>query len=149
LDFYWIEAVKSMHSTAESISSELKRLSSVLRQLEQRLPSETEPDPAILNEFRQAVDNVRLTAWTVSELINAKQTRKNPDAVLSFVAAERLRRFGQLVNSLSEDIEHRVVTLETHGVESLIDSVGTLQRHLKQSRRNQGSNHAENARSKR
>ncbi len=125
-----------MHSTPESISSELKRLASDLRQLEQRLPSENAPDLAILNEFRQAVDNVRLTAWTVSELINAKQTRRNPNAVLTFVAAERLRRFGQLVNSLSEDIEHRVVTLETHGVESLIDSVETLQRRLKQSSRN-------------
>ena len=125
-----------MQSTPESISSELKRLASDLRQLEQRLPSESAPDLAILNEFRQAVDNVRLTTWTVSELINAKQTRKNPNAVLTFVAAERLRRFGQLVNSLSEDIEHRVVTLETHGVESLIDSVGTLQRRLKQSSRN-------------
>ena len=128
-----------MYSTPESISSELKRLSSDLRQLEQRLPAESAPDPAILNEFRQAVDNVRLTAWTVSELINAKQTRKDPDAVLTFVTAERLRRFGQLVTTLSEDIERRVVTLETHGIEPLIESVGRLQRRLKQKTRKKSS----------
>ena len=126
-----------MDSTPESISSELKRLSKDLRQLERRLPSETAPNPAILNEFRQAVDNVRLTAWTVSELINAKQIRKNPDTVLAFVAAERLRRFNQLVTTLSDDIERRVITLKTDGIESLIDSVGKLHRRLKQSNRNQ------------
>src|SRR5260370_42470027 len=127
-----------MHSTPESISSELKRLASDLRQLEQRLPSENAPDLAILNEFRQAVDNVRLTAWTVSELINAKQTRRDPGAVLSFVAAERLRRFDQLVISLAEDIDRRFITLESNGIEPLLGSIEMLQRRLKQSSRNHG-----------
>ena len=49
--------------------------------------------------------------------------------MLSFVTAERLR---SLVNTLSEDIDRRVITLETHGVESLIDSVAMLQQRLKQ-----------------
>jgi hypothetical protein len=44
-----------------------------------------------LQEFRQVLDNARLTVWTVSELLNAVETQKDPAKVLSFVAAERLR----------------------------------------------------------
>ena len=80
----------------------------------------------VLHEFRHAVDNVRLTAWSVSELSNAEQAKKNPDAVLTFLAAERLRRFDQMVRKLCADIDRRVITFQTNGMESLLDSVQTL-----------------------
>src|SRR5258708_12902389 len=127
-----------MKSTPGSIASELKRLSASLRRIEKRLQSEPAPSPIHVNDFRQAVENVRLTAWTVSELINAKQTRRDPGAVLSFVAAERLRRFDQLVISLAEDIDRRFITLESNGIEPLLGSIEMLQRRLKQSSLNNG-----------
>jgi hypothetical protein len=124
-------------NTTENLSSELRQFSSELRRLEQRLQSEAAPDEAApdivaLHEFRHAVDNVRLTAWSVSELSNAQQAKKNPDAVLTFLAAERLRRFDQMVRNLCADIDRRVITFQTNGMESLLDSVQTLHVRLRE-----------------
>jgi hypothetical protein len=119
-------------NTTENLSSELRQFSSELRRLEQRLQSEAAPDIVALHEFRHAVDNVRLTAWSVSELSNAQQAKKNPDAVLTFLAAERLRRFDQMVRNLCADIDRRVITFQTNGMESLLDSVQTLHVRLRE-----------------
>ena len=119
-----------MNETRENLSFEIKRLSSELARLEQRLKSESAPDPLILNEFRQVVDNVRLTAWSVSELVNAQWTKKDPNIVLAFLAAERLRRFDQMVRSLCGDIERQAITSQTNGMHSLVDSANMLQRRL-------------------
>ena len=119
----------------ESLSFEIKHISSELRRLEERLKSETPPDPGALNEFRHAVDNMRLTAWSVSELINAERIKKNPDTVLAFLSSERLRRFDQLVKGLCADIERGLITVQTHGMQSLCESVNHLQQRLTQAAR--------------
>jgi hypothetical protein len=121
-----------MINIRENLTLEIKQLSSELKRVEQRLKSEAAPDSVALNEFRHAVDNVRLTAWSVSELINAEYTRKNPETVMAFLAAERLRRFDQMVRNLCADIERRMVTFQTNGMHSLIDSVNMLQQRLTQ-----------------
>jgi hypothetical protein len=121
-----------MTKNPESLTFELKHLASELKRAEDSLKSEAAPDPLVLNEFRHAVDNIRLTVWSVSELINAQHTKKNPDTVLAFLAAERLRRFDQMVKTLSADIEKRMVTVQTNGMESLLGSVETLYLRLRQ-----------------
>jgi hypothetical protein len=119
-------------NTTENLSSELRQFSSELRRLEKRLQSEAAPDPTALTEFRHTVDNVRLTGWSVSELINAERIKKDPNTVLAFLSAERLRRFDQLVKSLCGDIDRRVITFQTNGMESLLDSVQTLHVRLRE-----------------
>jgi hypothetical protein len=121
-----------MNMTSEDLSSEIRHFSAELKRLEQRLKSEPTPDAAVLNEFRHAVDNVRLTAWSVSELINAERIKRNPDTVLDFLSAERLRRFEQLVSSLCGDIERGLITVRTDGVQALCESVNGLQQRLVQ-----------------
>ena len=121
-----------MIKNAENLTLEIKHLSSELRRLEERLKSEAAPDSTALNEFRHAVDNVRLTVWSVSELINAERIKKNPDTVLAFLSAERLRRFEQLVKSLCGDIERGLITVRTDGVQALCESVNDLQQRLVQ-----------------
>lgn len=121
-----------MANIRENLTLEIKQLTSELKRVEHRLKSEAAPDPVTLNAFRHAVDNVRLTAWSVSELINAEYTKKNPETVLAFLAAERLRRFDQMVRNLCGDIERRMITFQTNGMHSLIDSVNTLQERLTQ-----------------
>jgi Mg2+ and Co2+ transporter CorA len=116
----------------DSFSEEIKRLAAELRRIEQRLREEPPPDQTTLNEFRQSVDNVRLTAWSVSELINAERVKKDPNTVLAFLSAERLRRFDQLVRNLCSDIERQALTLETNGMQTLKQSVNMLQQKLVQ-----------------
>ena len=114
----------------ENLSRELKNLSAALTRLELRLGSETTPDPLALVEFRQTLDNVRLRAWSVSELINAERARDEPDKVLAFLSAERLRLLDQLVRNLCGDIERRVINSSSYGMHSLFDSVNVLQQKL-------------------
>ncbi len=121
-----------MTNIPENLTLEIKHLTSELRRVEHRLKAEAAPDTVALTEFRHAVDNVRLTAWSVSELINAEHSKKNPETVLAFLAAERLRRFDQMVRNLCGDIERRIVTFQTNGMHSLIDSVNMLQQRLTQ-----------------
>ena len=138
-----------MSTPPEDLSSEIMHFSAELKRLEQRLKSEPSPDPLALNEFRHRVDNVRLTAWSISELINAERIKKNPDTVLSFLSAERLRRFEQLVKSLCSDIERGLITVRTDGMHALCESVNDLQQRLVSAinRRTQGLQEAGRRRS--
>lgn len=119
-----------MNTTPEDLSSAIRHFSAELKRLEDRLKSEPPPDPLALSEFRNRVDNVRLTAWSASELINAERTKKSPDTVLAFLSAERLRRFEQLVKSLCGDIERGLITVRTDGIQALCESVNDLQQRL-------------------
>ena len=121
-----------MSTTQEPLSFELRQITSQLRRLEQRLKSERPPEPTTLTEFRHTVDNVRLTAWGVSEMVNAEHIKKNPDTVLAFLSAERLRRFDQLVKNLCGDIERGLITVQTNGLQSLCDSLNHLQQRIAQ-----------------
>ena len=119
-----------MNTSPEDLSSEIRHFSAELKRLEERLKSEPPPDAAALSEFRHRVDNLRLTAWSASELINAERIKKSPDTVLAFLSAERLRRFEQLVKSLCGDIERGIITVRTDGMQALCDSVNDLQQRL-------------------
>lgn len=121
-----------MNENPLSLTLDIRHLSSELRRLELRLKSETPPDPVPLNEFRHAVDNVRMAAWNVSVLINAEHIKKDPNTVLAFLSADRLRRFDQLVQSLCGDIERGLITVHTNGIQSLCESVDILKQRLSQ-----------------
>jgi hypothetical protein len=121
-----------MADIREDLTLEIKQLASELKRVEQRLKSEAAPESAALSEFRHAVDNVRLTAWSVSELLNAERIKKNPDTVAAFLSAERLRRFDQLVKNLCSDIERGLVNRQSAAMHSLSESVNILRQHLTQ-----------------
>ena len=118
-------------ATQDALSERLRAISGELRGIDLALKSGTTPDVLLLREFRQVLDNARLTAWTVSELLNAVEIQKNPAKVLSFVAAERLRRSNQLLKDLSRDIDDHGITWQTNGIQSLYDTVNTLQVQLR------------------
>jgi hypothetical protein len=98
--------------------------------LDLELKSGLTPEAPLLREFRQALDGARMTAWTVNELMDARELKKDPHIVLSFLTAERLRRFAQMVKDLSVDIDADGITWQTRGIQSLADSVKLLQSRL-------------------
>ena len=114
-------------ATRGAFSERLRTSSGELREIDLALKSGTTPEVLHLQEFRQVLDNARMTAWTVSELLNAVETQKDPAKVLSFVAAERLRRSNQLLKDLCRDIDDQGITWQTHGIQSLYDTVNMLQ----------------------
>ncbi len=113
-----------------SSSAKLIELTSELRALDRSLQSGHTPEGPLLREFRHALDHVRMTAWTTNELMDARRTTKDPQAVLSFLTTERLRRFSQMVKDLCSDLDVDGLTLQTHGIQGLSDSVKLLQDRL-------------------
>jgi hypothetical protein len=114
-----------------AFSDRLRAISSELREIDLALKSGATPDLLLLQEFRHVLDTARLTAWTVSELLNVVESKKDPANVLSFVAAERLRRSNQMLKDLNTDIDHRCITWQTNGIQSLFDTVNSLQVQLR------------------
>ena len=117
-------------ASSESLSARLRDLTNELRALDRDLKSGPPPDASQLGEFRQMLDSTRMTAWTVGELIDARELQKDPGAMLSFLIAERLRRFGQMTKDLIADLEQHGITGQTHGVQGLFEYVNLLQERL-------------------
>jgi len=112
------------------LAERLRRLTAELKTVEQELKSGQTPDKVQLQEFRHMLDNARLTAWTVSELLNAREREQDVEKVLSFVVAERLRRATQMLKELGADIQREGLTWQTHGVQTLFETVKLVQVHL-------------------
>jgi hypothetical protein len=110
------------------IASRLRTLTAEMRLLERELKTDTISDDAALQEFRHALDEVRMTSWTASELHHARPGRK--ELLASFLAAERIRRFAQMMRDLSLDMEHEDVRWESGGIQTLYDAVTLLQSRL-------------------
>src|SRR6266849_6700915 len=117
-------------SSSGAHSARLRALTDQLQTLDREMKSGQPPDALSLQEFREALDNVRMTAWTVGELLNAREAKRDPGPMLSFLTSERLRRFGQLVKDLNADIEHQGITWQTHGVQGVLQHVSLLQGRL-------------------
>ena len=111
---------------SRSIAAKVHSLSVKLRSLDRALKSDMPLDEFALREFREALDNVRLTAWTVNELLNARRSQKNPQAVIWFLTAERVRRFSQMARDLSADLEHHGASWPSQAVRDLENSLTLL-----------------------
>jgi hypothetical protein len=110
------------------IASKLRSLTAELRTFERDLKSGAISDAAALQDFRGALDEIRMTSWTASELHNAQAGRK--ELLASFLAAERIRRFAQMIRDVTIDLDHEEVTWESGGVQTLFDSVTLLHARL-------------------
>ena len=112
------------------IAAGLRKLTEDLRLLERQLQTAPLNDLAALSEFRQALDEMRMTAWTVNELHIAQSEKK--EALASFLAAERIRRFAQLIRDLCRDLQDKQLTWGSGGIQTLFDSVSLLHALLEQ-----------------
>ena len=112
------------------IAAGLRKLTEDLRLLERQLQTAPLNDLAALSEFRQALDEMRMTAWTVNELHIAQSEKK--EALASFLAAERIRRFAQLIRDLCRDLQDKQLTWGSGGIQTLFDSVSLLHSLLEQ-----------------
>jgi hypothetical protein len=123
-----IGAMKDSADPGFVIAGNLRRLTEELRLLERQLKTAPLSDFSGLHEFRQALDEMRMTAWTVNELHIAQAHKK--EALASFLAAERIRRFAQIIRDLCADLEDEQLTWGSGGIQSLFDSVSLLQSRL-------------------
>ena len=102
-------------TSVRSISERLLTATNELQELE-RLVVSGDFSPRILCDFRTAVDNIRMTAWTVQQWIGLQQQSRDPYTVESALSAERVRRGTQLAKDLTMDLQSLDVGFDTEGL---------------------------------
>lgn len=111
-------SVKSMTERLQAATAELQEL--------ERLVLSGDFSPRVLSEFRSAVDNVRLTAWTVQQWIGLQEQSRDPYKVMSTLAAARVARATQMNKDLAMDLQSLEVGFDTEGLPELHVSVNAL-----------------------
>jgi hypothetical protein len=87
-------------------------------------------DSRVLGELRNAIDHIRYTALAVQDWYGVQEQSGDPYAVLSTLAAQRVRRAAQLAKDLTLDLENVDISVETQGLDDLYQAVDGLHRNL-------------------
>jgi hypothetical protein len=110
---------------AENLSRRMEQAKKELRALEQSMQAEG-IDAPVLQDFRQALDHIRLTAWAVQKWIELKGQNRDTGSVLSLLTGERIRRATQLNTELEAHLDPAEATMQTDGLAELFQSVERL-----------------------
>lgn len=86
------------------VTYRLRRASLELKNLEETLKEGRGVDLRVLQEFRDAVDYVRKTAWVVYEFQERQAHQRDTATVMPLLTSERMRRATQLCYSILEDL---------------------------------------------
>jgi hypothetical protein len=104
------------------VSFELKKTCADLVRLEYQMRSGP-MDPRVLREFREAVDNVRKTAWAVQEWQERESTQQNPESVIPLLTAEGIRRATQLCEAIAQAAAAHEISRDTVGIDEFLRAV--------------------------
>lgn len=124
-----MEPSENNRGSAPSVSERLTAATDELEALEKLIIAE-ESSPRVLSDFRDAVDNIRQTAFAVQQWTELQQQRRDPYTVLGRLAEERVRRATQIAKDLTIDLESFELGLETDGLTDLFRAVGNLHERL-------------------
>jgi len=111
------------------LTSRLQNATANLTELEQAVKS-GDINPRVLEDFRNAVDLIRGTAWAVQQWIGLKEEAGDPYSLIPILAAQRVMRATQLARDLTVDLESVEVGFETPGIQQLFVAVSRLQERL-------------------
>lgn len=116
--------------SGQELSERLQSSSARLRELEKEIESGRRVDPVVLRDFREAVDNIRKTAWVVQSWLEKQQEKGDPYPLLPLLAEERIRRAAELCRNLASDLDAVEITFESEGLQDLYQAVAALHRPL-------------------
>jgi hypothetical protein len=111
------------------VNFQLKKACADLVKLEYDMRSGS-VDQRVLSEFRDAVDNVRKTAWAVQEWQERQSRRQDPLSVLPLLTAERIRRATQLCEAITGASATQEVTRHTVGIEEFLRAIERVHQNL-------------------
>jgi len=114
--------------SASVLGTRLQNATSEIFELEKLLKSAS-IEPRVLNEFRDAVDQIRGTAWAVQQWIGLQEAG-DPYELLPALSAQRVRRATQLTKDLTIDLESVEIGFETPGLKELYQAVDALHERL-------------------
>ncbi|MGH9716570.1 MAG: hypothetical protein ACRD4R_07575 [Candidatus Acidiferrales bacterium] len=80
-------------------------------------------DSRVLREFRDAVDNVRKTAWAVQEWQERQSKQQDPESVIPLLTAEGIRRATQLCEAIANASAAQEIGRGTVGIDEFLHAV--------------------------
>jgi len=113
-----------------STVEELGRIDGILRT--------DEMDSRVLTDFRDALDRVRNTAWSVHQYVSRKETGEDSKHILATLAAGRVRAAFRLCQALQADMDANIrfqpgQLLQLHSaVEHLAERLGRVVKEMDQ-----------------
>jgi hypothetical protein len=111
------------------VSFQLKKACAELVRLEYDMRSST-IDGRVLREFRDAVDNVRKTAWAVQEWQERQSKNHDPQTVIPLLTVEGIRRATQLCEQITAASGAHEIGRETVGIEEFFKAVESVHQRL-------------------
>jgi hypothetical protein len=117
-----------VNPSADTVIDTSERLKITIEELArtQSLLVSGELDPRILEDFRDAVNRVRNTAWAAYQYAESKITGKDSGNIMSLAAAERIRATYQLCQAIQEDLASNDVHLQAGQLIQLHEVTKTL-----------------------
>ncbi|MGA9882933.1 MAG: hypothetical protein WBQ34_04340 [Candidatus Acidiferrales bacterium] len=113
------------------VSFQLKKTCADLVRLEYDMRSGP-IDARVLREFREAVDNLRKTAWGVQEWQERESKQQDPRTVIPLLTAESIRRAAQLCEAIANASDAHEISRETVGIDEFVRAVERVQQTLAQ-----------------
>ena len=109
------------------------RISKAITELQglHKLLLSNEVDPDVLEDFRDALNRVRNTAWAAKQYVVRKENDQDSASVLSLLAGERIRVAYQLCQALADDLKGTEVELQRGRPVQLCKVMQTLTERLK------------------
>ncbi len=117
-------------TNATEVSGRLQRITDELRETHELLLSGADLDARLLTDFRDAMNRVRNTAWAMQQYGESKATEKDPSAVLSVVAGERIRAGYQLAKLIRADLDNTEIRFQKGQLLELHEATRELFREL-------------------
>ena len=117
-----------VRSRLEKAISELQGVHKLL------LSSNSDVDPDVLADFRDALNRVRNTAWAAQQYVEyvvRKETDQDSASVLSLLAGERIRAAHQLCQALVDDLTGTDIKFQRGSLVQLHEITETLTEKLK------------------
>lgn len=113
------------------IAKQVTRAITELKALQEPILS-GEVAPEVLEEFRDALNRVRNSAWAAQQSAAGAVLENGASSVSSFLAAERIRVAYQLCRAIQEDVRRDDIELQKGSVAELYGVVQSLVEQLKE-----------------
>jgi hypothetical protein len=122
-----------MMSEAKDRLNVRSRLAKAIGELQglHKLLLSSEVDPDVLEDFRDALNRVRNTAWAAQQYVVRKETDQDSTSVLSLAAGERLRAAYHLCQALLDDLKGTDIEFQRGSLVQLHEITKTLTKQLK------------------
>jgi hypothetical protein len=103
--------LRGKQNNVRSVAQRVQASTKELQGLEQMIVS-GHFSPRILNDFRNAVNSIRNTAWAVQTWIGLQEQNRDPYSLITTLSGDRVRQATQIAKDLTLDLQSMEIDFE-------------------------------------